>query len=29
MKGKAQDAQRYWYRKRLATQHFAGKAANP
>ncbi|GLR12964.1 hypothetical protein GCM10007907_17540 [Chitinimonas prasina] len=29
MKGKAQDAQRYGYRQRLATPHFAGKAANP
>ncbi|GLR13219.1 hypothetical protein GCM10007907_20090 [Chitinimonas prasina] len=29
MKGKAQAAQRYGYRKRLATPPFAGKAANP
>jgi len=29
MKGKAQAAQRYRYRQRLATPPFAGKAANP
>jgi len=29
MKGKAQAAQRYGYRQRLATPPFAGKAANP
>ncbi|GLR14336.1 hypothetical protein GCM10007907_31260 [Chitinimonas prasina] len=29
MKGKAQAAQRYGYRQRLATLPFAGKDANP